>query len=57
MLADELSRFMEKRGGDDELVQKVLGGKGPRELAAQLVVQATVRFVRAESPTCSQRSR
>ncbi len=42
MLADELSRFMEKRGGDDELVQKVLGGKGPRELAAQLVEGTTL---------------
>jgi hypothetical protein len=42
MLADELSRFIEKRGGDDELVQKVLGGKGPRELAARLVEGTTL---------------
>jgi len=42
MLADELSRFMEKRGGDDELVQKVLGGRGPRELAAILVEGTTL---------------
>ena len=42
MLADELSRFMEKRGGDDELVQKVLNGKGPRERAAELVAGTTL---------------
>ncbi len=42
MLADELSRFMEKRGGDDELVQKALNGKGPRERAAELVAGTTL---------------
>lgn len=36
-LADELARFVETRGGDDELVQKVLAGKGPRPRAAELI--------------------
>ncbi|MCC9600349.1 S46 family peptidase [Stieleria sp. JC731] len=36
-LADELSRFVEYRGADDELVEKVLQGKSPRERAAELV--------------------
>jgi len=36
-LADELARFAEIRGGDDELVQKVLAGKGPRQRAAELI--------------------
>jgi hypothetical protein len=36
-LADELSRFVEQRGGDDSLVKKVLAGKGPRERAAELI--------------------
>ncbi len=42
MLADELARFTEKRGGDDELVQKVLNGKGPRERAAELIAGTTL---------------
>lgn len=42
VLADELSRFMEKRGGDDELVQKVLNGKGPRERASELIAGTTL---------------
>lgn len=36
-LADELSRFAELRGAENELVQAVLAGKGPRERAAELV--------------------
>ena len=36
-LADELSRLVEKRGGDDDLVAKVLAGKSPAARAAQLV--------------------
>ncbi|WRQ48770.1 S46 family peptidase [Roseiconus lacunae] len=36
-LADELSRFVETRGGDDALVAKVLAGKSPRQRAAELV--------------------
>lgn len=42
LLADELSRFVEKRGGDDELVQKVLNRKGPRERAAELIEGTTL---------------
>ncbi len=41
-LADELSRFAEKRGGDDELVQQVLAGEGPRERAAALIAGTTL---------------
>ncbi|MEM6689282.1 MAG: S46 family peptidase [Planctomycetota bacterium] len=36
-LTDELSRFMEVRGAEDELVLEVLAGKGPRERAAELI--------------------
>ncbi len=46
-LADELSRFTEKRGGDDELVQKVLAGKGPRERATELIANTTLFDVEA----------
>lgn len=41
-LADELARFVETRGGDDELVAKVLQGKSPRERAAELVSGTTL---------------
>ncbi len=36
-LADELARFVESRGGDNEWVAVVLDGKGPRERAAELI--------------------
>ena len=36
-LADEIARLVELRGGDDELVVKVLDGKGPRDRAAELI--------------------
>jgi hypothetical protein len=36
-LADSLSLFVERRGGDDPLVQKVLDGKGPQARAAELI--------------------
>lgn len=36
-LADSISLFVERRGGDDELVAKVLDGKSPETLAAELV--------------------
>lgn len=38
-LADEIARLVEKRGGDDELVAKVLAGKSPIERASELVGQ------------------
>lgn len=41
-LADELARFVETRGGDDELVARVLDGKSPRERAAELVSGTTL---------------
>lgn len=36
-MADELARFVETRGGSDELVVNVLAGKGPRARAAELI--------------------
>jgi hypothetical protein len=36
-LADAIALFMEKRGGDDPLVQKVLDGKSPQARAAELI--------------------
>jgi hypothetical protein len=36
-LADSLSLFVEQRGGDDALVQKVLAGKSPAARAAELL--------------------
>lgn len=36
-LADELGRLIELRGADDELVVKVMAGKGPRDRAAELL--------------------
>jgi hypothetical protein len=36
-LADELARLSETRGGEDALVLIALGGKGPRERAAELI--------------------
>lgn len=41
-MADELSRFAEKRGGDDELVRRILAGEGPRERAAALIAGTTL---------------
>ena len=37
LLADELARLMEDRGGDDPLVQSILAGKSPRSRAAEVV--------------------
>ncbi len=36
-LADLIAFMMEQRGGDDPLVQKVLAGKSPSELAVELI--------------------
>lgn len=36
-LADSLALFIERRGGDDELVAKVLNGKSPETRAAELI--------------------
>ena len=37
LLADELSRLVEDRGGNDPLVQSVLAGKNPRTRAAEII--------------------
>jgi hypothetical protein len=37
LLADELGRMAEERGGEDPLVLQVLGGKSPRDRAAELI--------------------
>ncbi len=44
-LADSLARFVEHRGGDDELVGHVLDGKGPRERAAELIANTKLADV------------
>jgi hypothetical protein len=36
-LADAIAEFMEARGGDDPLVQRVLAGKSPRQRAGELI--------------------
>ena len=36
-LADQLAQFVERRGGDDELVAKVLDGQSPRDRASALI--------------------
>lgn len=36
-LADSLALLVERRGGDDPLVQQVLAGQGPRDRAAELI--------------------
>lgn len=37
LLADSLSMYLERKGASDELVQKVLAGKSPRQRAIELV--------------------
>lgn len=37
VLADQLARFVEQRGGDHQLVNEVLEGKSPRERASELI--------------------
>ena len=37
LLADELARLMEDRGGDDPIVQSILAGKSPRARAAEVI--------------------
>ena len=39
-LTDEISRLIEKRGGDDALVQRILAGKSPAERAAEAVLNS-----------------
>ncbi|WP_164100565.1 S46 family peptidase [Candidatus Laterigemmans baculatus] len=44
-LADEIAYLVERRGGDDPLVAKVLEGKGPAERAAELVEKTNLADV------------
>jgi hypothetical protein len=44
-LATELSLFVERRGGDDPLVVTMLGGKNPRDRAAELISQSSLNKV------------
>jgi hypothetical protein len=46
-LADSLGLFVEMRGGEDELVKKVLAGKAPSARAAELVRGTKLREVSA----------
>ena len=43
--ATELALYVERRGGDDPLVQKMLDGKSPRERAADLVSRSELNKV------------
>jgi hypothetical protein len=43
--ATELAIFVEDRGGDDPLVEKILAGKSPRERAAELISQSELHKV------------
>ncbi len=53
-LADELARFTETRGGNDELVQQVLAGKGPRERAAELIAGTNLFSAEARQTLAKQ---
>jgi vacuolar-type H+-ATPase subunit D/Vma8 len=44
-LATELAMFVERRGGNDPLVVTMLGGKSPRERAAELISQSSLAKV------------
>lgn len=44
-LADAIARFAEERGGDHELVTKVLAGKSPRARASELVRGTSLKDV------------
>lgn len=44
-LADSLALFMERRGGDDPLVQRLLAGKSPQTRAAELVTASKLADV------------
>jgi hypothetical protein len=46
-LADSLSMLMEQLGADHEITKKVLGGKSPRERAAELIKGCTLIDVEA----------
>ncbi len=41
-LADELSRLVELRGAEDELVVRVMAGKGPRDRAAEILAGSKI---------------
>ncbi len=44
-LADSLALLVERRGGDDPLVQQVLAGKSPRERATELIADTQLADV------------
>jgi hypothetical protein len=46
-LTDELSRFMESRGGDNPLVLELLAGKSPRERASDVIANTKLFDVTA----------
>ncbi len=46
-LADEISRLIETRGADDDLVKSILDGKSPRQVAASLVGGTQLKSVEA----------
>lgn len=44
-LSDEITRLVEQRGGDDELVVEILAGKGPRPRASELIAETELADV------------
>ena len=42
LLADEIARLMEQRGGQDELIAEILTGRSPTEAAAAMIAQTRV---------------
>ncbi len=54
-LADSLSMLVEKLGADNELVEKVLAGKSPRDRAAELIHGTKLTLGRRSQETGGRR--
>jgi hypothetical protein len=54
LLADELSRLAEDRGGNDPLVQSVLAGKSPRVRAAEIIAGTKLGSAQARKELAKQ---
>ena len=56
LLADQLALFAESRGGDDELVQKVLAGRSPLDRAADLIGSSKLIDVEARKSLAAKKA-
>ncbi|MFM8397229.1 MAG: S46 family peptidase, partial [Pirellula sp.] len=54
LLADELSRLAEDRGGNDPLVKSVLAGKSPRARAAEIIAGTKLGSAQARKELAKQ---